>query len=148
MHEDSADIVISSDNWVTAKDCSLKSHSSTNRRRRLVVLEGSWSAAKTMHSKIVSHRQAENLPSIDCALLVGLVGQYWRFHNMGNSAVSTIEAIAFAAKAAGLCNSDHETLLLLFRLQQLRVFESMEENGKAPRAIKVNGYGLGEWKNE
>ncbi len=79
--------------------------------------------------------------------LFNTLGEYWRFHNEGNSAVSTIEAIAYAAKGAGMCEESYDALLVLFRLQQLRVFENIDVGDKkVPRAIKVNGFGLGEWE--
>ena len=96
-------------------------------KRRLVVLEASWAHGKTMYNFLVRYRQSLGLAPIPCVSLQvcgylfhsflsrqsnspirntknhhqGVVGKYWRFHEEGNSAVSTIEAIAHSAQAAG-----------------------------------------------
>jgi hypothetical protein len=71
--------------------------------------------------------------------------QYWRFHEEGHSAVSTIEAVAHAATAAGCPNA--ETLLLLFRLQRFRVLTHVDSGAKLPRAMMVGGTGDGGWSS-
>lgn len=38
-----------------------------------------------------------------------------------------------------------DTLLTLFRLQKLRVLGRVKEGGKAPKAVRVSGEGLGAW---
>lgn len=69
------------------------------------------------------------------------------FHNEGHSAVSTIEAVAHTARAAGLGSSEQDDLLVLFRLQKLRVLRAMRAGGKVPKAVEVCGTGLGSWKD-
>ena len=61
--------------------------------------------------------------------------------------MSTIEAIAHTARAAGLRDSELDHLLLLFRLQKLRVLRAMEAGGKVPKAVEVCGTGLGSWRD-
>ena len=65
----------------------------------------------------------------------------------GNSALSTIEAIAHTAAAAGANTETTNTLLTLFHLQRHRVLTCVDAGKKAPRAIQVNGFGLGSWDN-
>ncbi len=65
----------------------------------------------------------------------------------GNSAVSTIEAIAHTAKSAGISSLDFDLLLLLFRVQKFRVFQNVRTGGKIPRVIAVSGVGKGAWDN-
>lgn len=71
-----------------------------NGRYRLVVLEASWQHGATMARQLQEHRQSLSLPPIIFLTLPkeALVGQYWKFQEVGQSAVSTIEAVAFAAK--------------------------------------------------
>lgn len=137
------------------------SNSSKPLRRRLVVLEASWSYAKSMITNLITHRKALNLPAIPTVKLTDVSGEYWRFHELGKAAVSTIEAIAHAAKAAGCEEAQYDALLTLFRLQKLRVLgkgqsTSGESNNggvthqhgnsrKKPRAVEVAGEGLGSW---
>ncbi len=117
------------------------------RKYRLVVLEASWGYGKTMAQQILDHRRAKNLPPIRSVILTNITGEYWRFQAEGHSAVSTIEAIAHTAKAAGVRNKTVEDLLTLFRLQKYRVLKNTTEGGKIPRAVEVAGVGLGSWKN-
>ena len=49
----------------------------------------------------------------------------------GLSSVSTIEAIAHTARAAGLDESSFRNLLLLFRLQKLRVLDRVRQGNNA-----------------
>ncbi len=117
-----------------------------SHRWRLVVLEASWSYAKTMAQQIVEHRVAKNLPPIPSVILTNVTGQYWRFQSEGHAAVSTIEAIAHAAAAAGLEDTYIQDLLVLFKLQKYRVLNNGGKRGtKAPRAVKVEGVGIGDW---
>ena len=116
-------------------------------RRRLVVLEGSWNYAKTMASQILAYRREQQLAPLPCVVLREVTGQYWRFHHEGHSAVSTIEAIAHTAAAAGLSPAQQDDLLLLFRLQKWRVMRSVKSGGKVPKAVEVCGTGLGSWKD-
>eukprot|EP01039_Chlorochromonas_danica_P008247 gene8247-9095_t len=115
-------------------------------RPRLVVLEASWAYGKTMAHQIVSCRKEAGLPSLRSVILKNVVGQYWRFQSEGQSAVSTIEAIAHTAKAAGMSEEHCEDLLTLFRVQKYRVLRNTEERGKLPRAMDTTGAGLGSWK--
>ena len=80
-------------------------------------------------------------------MLHGLTGEYWRFHHKGHSSVSTIEAIAHTAQAAGLSPEKKNHLLTFFRVQKLRVLKKIEDGGKVPRAVEVTGTGLGSWKS-
>ena len=114
---------------------------------RLVILEGSWNYAKTMAWQIIAYRKEHHLPPLPCVILKDLTGEYWRFHHEGHSAVSTIEAIAHTALAAGLSLAQFDDLLLLFRLQKWRVIHSMRSGGKVPKAVEVCGTGLGSWKD-
>lgn len=62
--------------------------------------------------------------------------------------MSTIEAIAHAATAAGASSEVQTSLLTLFELQRLRVFKGMQEDGhRKPRAVAVGGTegSLGDW---
>lgn len=113
---------------------------------RLVVLEGSWNYATTMANQIIEYRSVNNLKPLPCVMLHGLTGEYWRFHHKGHSSVSTIEAIAHTAHAAGLSHEKKENLLTFFRVQKLRVLQKIEDGGKVPRAVEVTGTGLGSWK--
>lgn len=115
------------------------------RKRRLLVLEASWQHAKAMSQRIVDHRKAKGLPPIPSVILKDVTGEYWRFQTVGQSAVSTIEAIVHTARAAGASVEDTEHLLTMFKVQKYRVLKSTETR-KTPRAIEVAGVGTGSWK--
>lgn len=115
------------------------------KRKRLLVLEASWQHAKTMAQRIVDHRKSKGLPPITSVILRNVTGEYWRFQTVGQTAVSTIEAIAHTARAAGSPVEDTEAFLTLFRLQKYRVLKKSETR-KTPRAVEVSGVGLGSWK--
>lgn len=115
-------------------------------RWRLVVLEASWNYGKGMAQQLRQHRESVGLPPLRCVQLTDVTGQYWKFQTMGHAAVSTIEAIAYTAQAAGMSQSDVQTMLLLFKLQKYRVIQRIEGGGKVPRAVQVSGAGLGSWK--
>ena len=115
-------------------------------RWRLVVLEASWTYGKGMARQIVQHRARCGLPPIRLVALSGIVGQYWKFQEVGQSALSTIEAIAAAAGAAGLGADEIQALLVLFRLQKFRVLQRVNDSGKVPKGIDVRGCGLGSWE--
>lgn len=121
-------------------------NTNVTRRRRLVVLEASWAHGKTMAAQIKSFREQFQLPPIPYVKLEDIVGQYWRFHCEGNAAVSTIEAIAYAAHAAGLSDDLTQDLLILFQVQKYRVLKQVEDGGKPPQALEVAGSGIGSWK--
>lgn len=121
------------------------SDSAIVRKRRLLVLEASWQHAKAMSQRIVDHRKAKGLPPIPSVILKDITGEYWRFQTVGQSAVSTIEAIAHAACAAGCPRETADNLLALFKLQKYRVIKNTETK-KTPRAMEVTGVGLGSWK--
>jgi len=126
----------------------------SRRRRRLVVIESSWNNGKTMANQLYAGRIALGLPPLVCVTLGSeeeegkgaVVGTYWRFHNEGKSAVSTIEAIAHVARATGTSEQHISDLLLLFEVQKQRVFDRVLSGGRAPRAIVVQGQGVGSWK--
>ncbi len=69
---------------------------------RLVVLEASWSYGKGMYRQLCLYREKNQLPPLRCVKLSDVVGEYWRFHEEGLSAVSSIEAIAHTVAAAEL----------------------------------------------
>lgn len=115
------------------------------RKRRLLVLEASWQHAKAMSQRIVDHRKAKGLPPIPSVILTDVTGEYWRFQTVGQSAVSTVEAIVHTARAAGASVEDTEHLLTMFKVQKYRVLKSTETR-KTPRAIEVAGVGIGSWK--
>lgn len=115
-------------------------------RWRLVVLEASWNYGKGMAQQLRQHRESVGLPPLRCVQLTDVTGQYWKFQTMGHAAVSTIEAIAYTAQAAGVSEQDVQTMLLLFQLQKYRVIQRIEGGGKVPRAVQVSGAGLGSWK--
>lgn len=118
------------------------------QKKRLVVLEASWTYGKTMAQQIVAHRRRKGLPALPSVTLTDVTGQYWRFQSEGQSAVSTIEAIAYAAQNAGLESSKVQDLLVLFGLQKYRVLKNLvvREDGRIPRAIEVSGNGMSSWK--
>ena len=119
------------------------------RKYRIIVLEANWANGKIMYKQIMRYRAEKGLPPLRCLILKdGIVGAYWRFHEEGTNAVSTIEAISHAAEAAGANEWDVNVLLLLFRLQRTRVLENVGENeGKKPKAMAVEGMGVGCWKS-
>lgn len=47
--------------------------------------------------------------------------------------------------SSGLCDVKGDSLLTLFHLQKQRVLGRMKEGGKAPKAVRVSGEGLGAW---
>ena len=101
-----------------------------------------------MARSIATYRARLGLPPIPCVKLENVSGEYWRFHQEGNSALSTIEAISYTALSAGMPEDDHAKLLTLFQIQKGRVLMSMTDpEGKAPRAICVHGTGDGSWTN-
>lgn len=116
-----------------------------NGRVRLVVLEASWQHGKNMARLIRQHRKSLGLQPLQYVKLESIVGGYWKFHVEGHSAVSTIEAIAHTAVAAGLPAQDMDTVLTLFHVQKHRVLENMSTGNKPPRAIVVAGAGIGAW---
>ena len=120
----------------------------TQKRWRLIVLEGSWNYSKYMAESINKRRRDLDLPPIKCVMLnCNTVGKYWRFHEEGHSAVSTIEAIAHTATAAGLKEYEVTSLLLLFNYQKAQVFRNMlAENQRVPKAVSVDGFGQCSWK--
>jgi hypothetical protein len=115
-------------------------------RWRLVVLEASWNYGKGMAMQLRQHRESVGLPPLQCVQLTDVTGQYWKFQTMGHAAVSTIEAIAYTARAAGIADKDVQNMLVLFQLQKYRVLQRIEKGGKVPRAVQVSGAGLGCWK--
>jgi DTW domain-containing protein YfiP len=152
----------------TERSYSGEDSNASKHRMRLVVLEASWSHGKTMYSFISQYRQAQGLVPLRCVALEDIVGQYWRFHEEGNSAVSTIEAIAHTAEAAGSSSRTLQDLTVLFQLQRYRVLSSVAGSGssvlgvsggegrgngeigaeriKKPRAVAVRGSpGCGDW---
>jgi DTW domain-containing protein YfiP len=124
-----------------------RGESSSRARYRLVVLEATWNHAKWISKQIAVYRQARGLAPLRCVALKDVVGQYWRFHEEGHSALSTIEAIAYTASAAGMPDSDMDSLLTLFRVQKGRVLLSVDKGEKVPRAMCVGGIGEGSWEN-
>lgn len=99
-----------------------------------------------MARSIADYRSQHCLPPLRCVRLEDVVGQYWRFHEEGNSALSTVEAIAHTAASAGLGKEDFDKLLTLFRIQKGRVLLAMETDGwKIPRAVCTKGFGEGDW---
>lgn len=98
-----------------------------------------------MARRIVQYRASRGLPPLRCVLLENVVGGYWRFHEEGHSALSTIEAIAHTAAAAGLSRDAFDVLLTLFRIQKGRVLLNIDGGGKKPRAVCVSGDGTGSW---
>jgi hypothetical protein len=119
---------------------------SRSGRWRLVVLEASWNYGKGMAMQLRQHRESVGLPPLQCVQLTDVTGQYWKFQTMGHAAVSTIEAIAYTARAAGVTDRDVQNMLVLFQLQKYRVLQRIEKGGKVPRAVQVSGAGLGCWK--
>lgn len=118
----------------------------TTGRHRVVVLEASWAYGKSMAQHIVQYRRRAGLPALPSVSLRNIVGQYWRFQSLGSSAVSTIEAIAYAAKAAGCTQKQFDDLLFLFMIQKLRVLRNTKDGTKVPRAVDVVGTGTGSWR--
>lgn len=131
----------------------------TEDRYRIVVVEASWNYGQTIARQIMDHRASKGLAPIRCVKLNDIVGRYWRFHEKGHSAVSTVECIVHTAMAAWLNRKEAviadehlrtwtSDLLLLFRLQRFRVLKSVDEPGrKCPRAMAVQGTGPTSWAN-
>jgi hypothetical protein len=128
-------------------DCLAESSDVATPKWRLVVLEASWMYGKSMYRRIVKYRNDHGLAPLQCVTLENVVGGYWKFHNEGHGAVSSIEAIAHAAAAAGLDANSLEAFLVLFRLQKYRVLDRITAGGKPPRAVCVAGVGIGSWKS-
>ena len=117
-------------------------------KKRLLVLEASWKEAMKMAKRIVRIRKQKNLPSIPFATLDNnVVGKFWKFQDLSHSSVSTIEAIAYTTHAAGASIIDYHNLLLLFRLQLLRVqsAERTDHRKNAPRVFTITGTGEYAW---
>lgn len=131
--------------WHTSNESATSTSSSSTHRWRLVVLEASWMYGKKMARQLDDLRRHYGLPLLRTVTLEGVVGRYWRFHSEGLAAVSTIEAIAHTASAAGLCSDYCDRLLILFNLQRYRVLSHVEDGGKVPRAMLVAGTGEGGW---
>ena len=102
-------------------------------------------------------REKLTLPPLPCVTLSNVVGGYWRFQEVGQHAVSTIEAIAHTMEAAMTSSSSFSSttiistsssLLLLFKLQRYRVLSNIEEGNKPPRAMVASGSGEGGWEEE
>jgi hypothetical protein len=109
---------------------------------RLVVIEASWQHGQVVSRQIVEARKKKDQPPIRSVKIENVVGQYWKFQEVGHSAISTVEAIAHCAMDAGAGNftqRDFDDLLLLFRLQQSRVYEACAQGDKKPRAIQPEG---------
>ena len=148
------------------------SKNSMKRKKRLIVIESNWpignTMVKTLRLALQSKRgqeEADKLRSV--TLREGIIGQYWRFQSVGHGAVSTIEAIYHAALGAARGrqemegtsdtvdtqkeydaeNGKYSELLVLFRLQRLKLFLNCQEGqGKGlPRAMRVTGHGIGDW---
>jgi hypothetical protein len=101
-----------------------------------------------MAHQISEYRRQNQLPAMKSVILHGVTGEYWRFQEVGQHAVSTIEAIAHTAKAAGASDEVKQTLLTLFKLQKYRVMKTKTTaEGRAPRAVEVEGVGIGSWKD-
>lgn len=88
------------------------------------------------------------MPALKYVSLSSLHAQYWKFQEIGLEAVSTIEAIAHAAKCAWnnmgedeqIYNKKYNDLLFLFNLQKFRVLNRISHNdGNLPRSIFVDG---------
>ena len=76
-----------------------------------------------------------------------MVGKFWKFQDLSHSSVSTIEAIAYTIHAAGASITDYHNLLLLFRLQLLRVQSAERTNRRknVPRIFTITGTGEYAW---
>ena len=140
LNADTDIVLFPSHDAVPAEEFQWKSDSDPDKIWRVVVLEASWQNGKTMARQIKEFRENLGLPPLIYISLSNIVGQYWRFHNEGNSAVSTIEAITHCANIAGFSNHDSTSLLLLFNLQKYRVQMRFNTEGNVPRAIHVNRF--------
>ena len=110
------------------------------------MIESSWNHGKTIANQILAYRRDRSLPPIPCVMLENVVGQYWRFHHEGTSAVSTIEAIAHTAAASGAISDEQaEDLLSIFYAQKYRVLDRSKKENEPPMAIVVEGFGVGSW---
>lgn len=141
-------------NWNIDKDATdvnVIAHNDNNKimkKKRLIVLEASWKEAIKMAKRIVRVRQQKNLSSIPFVTLDdNVVGKFWKFQDLSHSSVSTIEAIAYTIHAAGASITDYHNLLLLFRLQLLRVQSAERTNRRknVPRIFTITGTGEYAW---
>ena len=143
-------------------DCGLWSSSSSSpsdktrgiNKPRLVVLEANWSYAKSMAGWLT-----EQIPALRSVCLANVTGTYWRFQEVGASALSTIEALYHAACQAQATSSDcgsgatvagaeasFHRLLLLFEYQRKRMLAAKEKEGKGiPRGLVPAGSGIHDW---
>ncbi len=140
LNADTDIVLFPSHDAVPAEEFQWKSDCNPDKTWRVVVLEASWQNGKTMARQIKEFRENLGLPPLIYISLSNIVGQYWRFHNEGNSAVSTIEAITHCANIAGFSDNDCTSLLLLFNLQKYRVQMRFNTEGNVPRAIHVNRF--------
>ena len=108
---------------------------------RLIMIESTWNGARTIVTWVQKVRAALHLPPLRCvALPQSVSGLYWKLQHVGTSAVSTIEALSHAAKAAGCSEIEAETLLTLFYLQRYRLLKRLQTgDGRPPRAVDVRG---------
>jgi hypothetical protein len=107
---------------------------------RLIMIESTWGGAKTIVNYIHLVRSMLHLPPLRCVALPESVnGLYWKLQHVGSSAVSTIEALSHAAKAAGCASAEAEKLLTLFYLQRYRLMNRVKSDGRPPRAVDVRG---------
>lgn len=116
-------------------------------RLRLVVLEATWMHGSSMYRQLCMYRAERGLTPLRCIKLENVVGKYWRFHEEGHSALSTIEAIAHTAAAAGIDSDTFEKLLHLFKIQKGRVLLNVDSGARKPRALCVGGEGDNKWSD-
>lgn len=131
----------------------------SRRKKRLIVLEGSWEGAKTMANRITTIRERLALPPLSAVTLpANITSHYWRLQHMGSGAVSTIEAIAHVLSLINVSNarfcsstsqesfqqhnqsigSSTDILLLLFNLQRHRMLSNVKQGAKVPIAIAAS----------
>lgn len=142
---------------------------SCDARPRVIVLEASWNNSKAMHRLLVRGLQQRGVV-LRTIMLTDLVGTYWKFHYEGNSAVSTIEAIAHCVGEVrrslrrgsgdvadqGLENRGEreeledravlDALLVPFEYDRCMLQRRVGQGGKCPRAVQVTGAGVGSWR--
>lgn len=107
---------------------------------RLILIESTWNGAKSIVNHVQKVRVALGLPPLRCVSLPESVsGLYWKLQHVGSSAVSTIEALTHAAKAAGCDSEEADKLLVLFFLQRYRLLNRIKSDGRPPRAVDVRG---------
>lgn len=135
-------------------------------RYRVVVLESNWKYGQGMARQIADYRKSLGLKPLRCIKLTNIVGKYWKFHEKGHSAISTIEAIKHTVTSVlqisqtqlGIPNNEPiitdsyienmKVLLLLFEIERYRVLKAVNEDGKKPpRAMLVVGTGDSSWEN-